>query len=185
MVCLYGDFPWRTVNVITRGHLSFSQFKRPRWSQVGYTLGKVRWCWRQPWSAWWSCVAWPLAEPGAELFFLAMALWWIISRKKDGHARTGGTIFRDTQLEDLLSLKVMTKFNSSWSGFVISFSFPLFFWIAWQPRFDGFGCEGCEGEMMGNAWSLCHTWLASLLYFTTFKSYHSSLALRLLKMFEC
>lgn len=27
---------------------------------------------------------------------------------------------------------VMTKFNSSWSGFVISFSFPLFFWIVWN-----------------------------------------------------
>ena len=24
----------------------------------------------------------------------------------------------------------MTNFNSSWSGFVISFSFPVFFWIA-------------------------------------------------------
>ncbi|CAK9077331.1 Hypothetical protein SCF082_LOCUS39145 [Durusdinium trenchii] len=27
---------------------------------------------------------------------------------------------------------VMTRFNSSWSGFVISFSFPLFFWIVWN-----------------------------------------------------
>lgn len=27
---------------------------------------------------------------------------------------------------------VMTKFNSSWSGFVISFCFPLFFWIVWN-----------------------------------------------------
>jgi len=27
---------------------------------------------------------------------------------------------------------VMTNFNSSWSGFVISFSFPVFFWIVWN-----------------------------------------------------
>jgi len=27
---------------------------------------------------------------------------------------------------------VMTNFNSSWSGFVISFFFPLFFWIVWN-----------------------------------------------------
>lgn len=26
----------------------------------------------------------------------------------------------------------MTNFNSSWSGFVISFSFPVFFWIVWN-----------------------------------------------------
>ena len=29
--------------------------------------------------------------------------------------------------------EVVTSFNSSWSGFVISFCFPLFFWIATCP----------------------------------------------------
>lgn len=28
--------------------------------------------------------------------------------------------------------KKVTNFNSSWSGFVISFSFPVFFWIVWN-----------------------------------------------------
>ena len=40
---------------------------------------------------------------------------------------------------------MMTSFNSSWSGFVISFCFPLFFWIeTWAE-----GMESSESERCG------------------------------------
>ena len=43
------------------------------------------------------------------------------------HSRSTGW---DRLKPEAARVEVMTNFNSSWSGFVISFSFPVLFWIA-------------------------------------------------------